>query len=91
MPVLRNLIESVKRRRMAAQAARETAEQEARVLLSRVSYRQALHELRERQARERDAPEVRRRLEAIRNALFRLSTDHRRADTATRMHYRDLR
>jgi hypothetical protein len=86
---IKPIADALRARLAASRQDKALAETQARALLSRVSRREALHELgmEERQAGADRA--AKRRIAAVRDAVCRLATDAPRADTATRMHYRD--
>lgn len=90
MSWLNNSIEAVARLRAARALDRAEIEADAQVLLGQKSRSGALWELREQEQSVGDDRDARRRIQAIRDAVFRLSPRPPKADTATRMLYRDL-
>jgi hypothetical protein len=89
MPALLHILRVIRSRRQAAQSARSRAENDARAFIARVSRRQALHELREQADAAAGDPARRRHIAAVREAVLRLTRHQTKADTATRMLYRD--
>jgi hypothetical protein len=88
---LTSITDALRARLAAAREEKARAETQARALLSRVSRREALHELRMEEQQVGADRAAKRRIEAVPAAVYRLSkNDPPRFDTATRMHYRDL-
>lgn len=91
MPDIRSIADALRRWLATAREEKARAQTQAQALLSRVSRREALHELRIEEQRVGADRAAKRHIAAVREAVYRLSTEPPRTDTATRMHYRDPR